>query len=31
MQYCIAALIGDDRETLRLLAEQVIPTLRAEA
>lgn len=29
MQYCIAVVIGDDRETLHLLAEQVIPALQA--
>jgi alkanesulfonate monooxygenase SsuD/methylene tetrahydromethanopterin reductase-like flavin-dependent oxidoreductase (luciferase family) len=31
MQYCIAVIVGDDRETLHLLAEQVIPALRADA
>jgi alkanesulfonate monooxygenase SsuD/methylene tetrahydromethanopterin reductase-like flavin-dependent oxidoreductase (luciferase family) len=30
MQYCIAVVVGDDRETLRLLAEEVLPMLRAE-
>lgn len=27
MQYCIAVIVGDDRETLQLLAEQVRPAL----
>ena len=30
MQYCIAVVIGDDRETLQLLAEQVIPALQGD-
>jgi alkanesulfonate monooxygenase SsuD/methylene tetrahydromethanopterin reductase-like flavin-dependent oxidoreductase (luciferase family) len=31
MQYCIAVVVGDDRETLHLLAEQVIPALQARS
>ena len=31
MQYCIAVIVGDDRETLHLLAAEVLPMLRADA